>query len=102
MAILAAARNKHINIEGQFLLWPNGEIKLRDRSEVASLSLRRLDMLPPMEIDQGLRQLVEASFGATPDEAINAISRALGFKSTSGQLREQIQARIGYLKSQYT
>ncbi|MBO1040666.1 DUF3320 domain-containing protein [Brucella pituitosa] len=98
VAILAAARNKHINIEGQFLLWPNGEIKLRDRSEVTSLSLRRLDMLPPMEIDQGLRQLVEASFGATPDEAINAISRALGFKSTSGQLREHIQARIGYLK----
>jgi hypothetical protein len=47
-------------------------------------------MLPPTEIRMALVDLVSQNFGATEEQAIMAASRAFGFKSTSGQLREII------------
>lgn len=54
-------------------------------------------MIPPMEVDEGILSILEAGFGATEDEAVNAIARGLGFRSTSSQLKEFIKARIGLL-----
>lgn len=70
---------------------------VRDRSEVQSDTLRRPEMLPPSEIESAITDIVEKNFGASPDEIILAVSRAFGFKATSGQLREVIQARIDAL-----
>ncbi|MGO7421052.1 hypothetical protein ACCT09_14120, partial [Rhizobium ruizarguesonis] len=70
-----------------FLTWPVAEARLRDRSLVSSSGLRRIEMIPPMEIDQGLISVVGTGLGATDDEAVNAVARGLGFKSTSSQLR---------------
>jgi hypothetical protein len=53
-----------------------------------------------MEIDQGLKDIIIASLGATSDQAVNAVSRALGFKSTSSQLRDTIEQRIEVLKGE--
>jgi hypothetical protein len=57
-------------------------------------------MIPPMEIDEGLAEVLDASFGATEDEAVNAIARGLGFRSTSSQLRELIASRIALQKGE--
>ncbi|MGG7519071.1 DUF3320 domain-containing protein, partial [Allorhizobium undicola] len=98
-AIVAACNGGHIYRSGDFLLWPGAEVRLRDRSAVASLALRRIEMIPPMEIDEGLVAMLSTSLGATEDEAINAISRGLGFKATSSQLRDLILSRLEILKA---
>ncbi|QTG15566.1 DUF3320 domain-containing protein [Agrobacterium tumefaciens] len=82
---------------GEFLLEPDSEIRLRDRSAVSSPGLRRLELLPPMEIDHGLKTIIDQSLGGTEEQAINAVARGLGFKSTSAQLREIIRGRIEVL-----
>lgn len=94
MAVLSAVRGNHVKMVGRFMLLNDAKIVLRDRSEVTSPSLRRIDMLPPMEIDHGLRETIKSGFGATSAEAINAVSRGFGFKSTSSQLKDIIQGRI--------
>jgi hypothetical protein len=45
-------------------------------------------MLPPAEIESALIDVVSRNFGATEDQALQAVSRAFGFKATSAQLRE--------------
>ncbi|WP_413711667.1 DUF3320 domain-containing protein [Rhizobium sp. Rhizsp82] len=98
-AIAAAVSAGHVYRSGDFLLWPDSETRLRDRSAVSSQSLRRIELIPPMEIDQGLASLVGASLGATESEAVNAVARGLGFKATSSQLRDVIIGRIEALKA---
>ncbi|MBB4954563.1 very-short-patch-repair endonuclease [Agrobacterium vitis] len=99
-AIDIAVNGGHIHRSGEFLLWPGAEIHLRDRSAVSTASLRRIEMIPPMEVDAGLLSLIGTSFGATEDEAISSIARGLGFRSTSSQLRDLIVSRIGGLKAE--
>jgi hypothetical protein len=55
-------------------------------------------MLPPAEIDVGLTAIIRTSLGATFDQAVNAIARGLGFKSTSSQLKELVESRIDVLR----
>ncbi|NKL79039.1 DUF3320 domain-containing protein [Rhizobium leguminosarum] len=98
-AINTAVNAAHVYRSGDFLLWPGAEIRVRDRTAVASPSLRRIEMIPPMEIDQGLTSLISTSLGASENEAVNAVARGLGFKATSSQLRDVIVARIEALKS---
>lgn len=78
---------------------PTREVLVRDRSNVQSAGLRRWDYLPPSEIDLGILTLVEENFGATEDEVVQALSRQLGYRSTSAQLRDAIGKRIAILKS---
>ncbi|MBZ7925036.1 DUF3320 domain-containing protein [Ensifer adhaerens] len=99
-AIRVAVNGGEILRSGDFLLWPGAVVAIRDRSNVTSMGLRRIEMLPPMEIDEGLKAAVQSSLGATPDEAINAVSRGMGFKATSSQLRDVIASRIDHLKSE--
>jgi very-short-patch-repair endonuclease len=98
-AIDAAVSGAHVYRSGDFLQWPGAEIRLRDRTAVVSPSLRRIEMIPPMEIDQGLISLIATSLGATDTEAVNAVARGLGFKATSSQMRDVIVARIEALKA---
>lgn len=97
-AIDVAVRSGQVIRNGEFLAWLDAPVVLRDRSGVTSLSLRRIELIPPMEIDQGLKDIIIASLGATTDQAVNAVSRALGFKATSSQLRDLIVRRIQALK----
>ncbi|MDX0567205.1 DUF3320 domain-containing protein [Sinorhizobium medicae] len=99
-AIDIAVNGGHVYRSGEFLHWPGTEARLRDRSAVRSPGLRRIDMIPPMEIDEGLVEVLETSFGATEDEAVSAIARGLGFKSTSSQLRELIVSQIALQKGE--
>lgn len=76
--------------DGDFLSVPGRNPAVRDRSKVTAQSLRRCDTLPPAELELALLNVVQANYGATDDQVCLAVSRALGFRSTSGQLRDLV------------
>ena len=73
--------------------------RIRDRSAVRSSTLRRPEMVPPVEIREAISQLVGLHIGVTREEVITQVSRLLGFKATSSQLREVIGREIDALVS---
>ncbi len=87
-----AVRAGMVGREGEFLTWPGREIVVRDRSEVASTTLRRPELLT-MEIDVAIQHLVRENLGATLDEMALHVSRRLGYRTTSAQLRAALIAR---------
>lgn len=94
-----SARGGILRIEGDFYSLPGGEVAVRDRSAAASPSLRKPEMLPPSEIRRAILSLIEVNFGATSEEVALYVSRALGFKATSAQLRDVIEKQISVLFS---
>jgi very-short-patch-repair endonuclease len=88
-----AVSERMVSREGDFLLWPDREVIVRDRSEVVSTTLRRPELLPPMEIDAAIQDLVRENLGATLDETALHVSRRLGYRTTSAQLRAALIAR---------
>lgn len=89
-AVKVAVRQNRLVEEDDFYWRPSTEPVVRDRSCAASPTLRKPEMLPPSEIRMALVDLVAQNFGATEEQAVQASSRAFGFKSTSSQLRELI------------
>ncbi|MGO4551235.1 DUF3320 domain-containing protein [Lysobacter sp. 2RAF19] len=77
-----------------FLALPQQVISVRDRSGVFSTTLRRPDYLPPQELDAAIVDIVNANHGATVPELVLHVSRQLGYKSTSVQLRSVIEDRV--------
>jgi hypothetical protein len=55
-------------------------------------------MLPPCEVRRALIEVVRASLGMTPDEAIVECARLFGFGSTGTQLQGVINQEIGNLR----
>ncbi|CAD0319838.1 DUF3320 domain-containing protein [Xanthomonas hortorum pv. cynarae] len=80
-----------------FLAMPNKEIRVRDRSMVESLTLRRPELLPPTEIKAAITKLVADNLGAKPEELVTIVSRQFGYRSTSTQLRQLILDQIDAL-----
>lgn len=93
-AIAVAVRQGRLHDERGFLSVPGTVPKVRDRSGVASASLRRPEMLPPSELRAAMVNVVEANFGASRDQVIQIVSRAIGSKGTSAQLRAVIEDEI--------
>ncbi|QFU33182.1 DUF3320 domain-containing protein [Brevundimonas sp. Bb-A] len=73
-----------------FFSHPGADIVVRDRSGAASPTLRKPEMFPPAEIEAALVSIVSRNFGATEDQAVQAVARAFGVKSTSAQLKDLI------------
>jgi very-short-patch-repair endonuclease len=73
-----------------FLSLPGTEVRLRNRSGVASLGLRQPSMLPPAEIEVAIRRVVSDNLGASGEEIATGVARLFGFKATSSQLRDVI------------
>lgn len=71
---------------------PGAPVPVRDRGAAASSTLRRPETLPPAEIVTALVSVVSRNFGATEDQAVQAVSRAFGVKATSAQLKDAITA----------
>lgn len=87
-AVIAQGQVKTIN--GNFLVVSGQELKVRDRTTVESVTLRRPEFLPPSEIDVAVLKVVRDNLGAKPEELVVIVSRQLGYKSTSPQLRRLI------------
>jgi hypothetical protein len=93
--IALALKNKGIEqAHHDFLSVPGQAPEVRDRSGVASPTLRRPDYLPPQEIDAAIMDIVGANLGATVAELVQRVSRQLGYRSTSAQLRAVIEDRV--------
>ena len=79
-------------LRDRFVDLPNrAEIPVRNRSQVRSQTLRRPDMLPPAEIGSAIEATVAAHVAIAPADAVVAVARLLGFRATSGQLRQEIE-----------
>jgi hypothetical protein len=89
-AVAHGVRTGELRKAGMFLSIPGQVFAVRDRNEASSPSLRRPEMLPDAEIAQAALAIVANNFGAQPDEIVQAVSRALGFKSTSAQIKAVI------------
>nr|WP_228735212.1 DUF3320 domain-containing protein [Xanthomonas euvesicatoria] len=77
-------------VDQDFLAIPGKEVRVRDRSMVESLTLRRPEFLPPAEIKVAIVKVLADNLGAMPDELVLIVSRQLGYRSTSAQLRQLI------------
>ena len=71
-----------------------GHVSVRDRSVVASASLKKPEMIPPAEIRQAILHLVATHVGLGREEATVLVARTLGFKSTSSKLRNVIERTL--------
>jgi len=90
---LALSRGR-ITRDGAFLSSPGHDPFPRNRSATLSPGLRKLEMISPRELAVGAVHIVTTNFGATEDEIVVAVSRMLGFKATSTQLRKLISSTI--------
>lgn len=99
--IKSAIRNSTVIKSGKFLMKDEMvEIIVRDRSEVESSGLKKPEMLPPLEIREALRQVVELQVGVSKEEGARLASRLFGFKSMSSQLQAVIQGEINKMVKQ--
>jgi very-short-patch-repair endonuclease len=92
--IATAVREGRILDAEDFCAVLEGEVGVRDRSAVASLTLRKPEMLPPMEIQAAALMFVRANMGAARDELVQGMARLFGFKATSAQLRAVLEAQV--------
>jgi very-short-patch-repair endonuclease len=65
----------------------SGPPTVRDRSAVGSPTLRKVEMISPGEIRTAILEAVERNVGITVAECSIEVARALGFKSTSADMR---------------
>ena len=89
-AVDVSVRTGRLVNTDDFLSIPGREVRVRDRSAVVSTTLRRCEALPPAELERAVLDIVRTHFGATDDQIALAVSRAIGFKATSSQLRTLI------------
>ncbi len=66
----------------------------RDRSAVRSITLKRPNMLPPIEIRSGLTAVVSEHIGVEPEDAITEVARMFGFARTGTELHRAIEAEL--------
>ncbi len=93
-AIRIARASRGIEREGKFLSVPGRSVRLRNRSNVASRTLRLPEMLPPAEIRAGVVAVVAENFGARQEEIVSTVLRRLGYSTTSSNLREVVEGAI--------
>jgi very-short-patch-repair endonuclease len=99
-AVSIAVQAGRLVLEDRFLSVAGAAVRVRDRSGVLSTTLRKPEMLPPQEIRAAILETVTTNLGAGADEIVQAVSRRLGFKATSSQLREVVQSQIDQLIQQ--
>jgi very-short-patch-repair endonuclease len=92
--IAAAVRSGTVIKEGNFYSLPGGIVQVRDRGATTSPSLRRPEVLPPAELRLAALSIIHQNYGAGREEVATIVSRLLGFKATSAQLRATIEQTI--------
>lgn len=89
-AIRFAVSTGRINRAEAFLSVPGAAIIVRDRSAASSPTLRRADRLPPAEVAIAAQDVVRANFGASREQVVQAVSRAMGNKAIGASTRELV------------
>lgn len=98
-AIKITTSNSSFCLEDGFLYSYSLSITLRDRTNVKSAGLRKSENISNKEMEAGIIDIINKSFGATQDELVNSVSRTMGFKATSGTLKGIIISIIQKMES---
>lgn len=93
-ALDVSVRQGRVLEADDFYTAPGADIVVRDRSSALSPTLRRPELLPPTEIEAALLSVVSRNFGATEEQAVQAVARGFGVKSTSAQLKDLISGVV--------
>ena len=96
-AMQVVSGDSHVACDGEFFFSKEKDMRLRDRSQVESSTLRKPEMLPPMEIRKALSEVAEVHLGVEAGDAVIETARLLGFKTTTPQLREVIEQELAKL-----
>ena len=83
--------------DGDFLDRRNREITLRDRTDVDVPSLRKIENLPPREIQKAVLQVVQSHLGVSAEEITKEVAQSLGFKYAIAQLKDHVAAALSTL-----
>jgi hypothetical protein len=89
-AIDVAVCQNYLLQDGVWLTMPGVPITPRDRSQVSSLALRRADYLPEAELVEAVLIVVQRNFGASRDQVIERVARAIGIRAISASVRERV------------
>jgi very-short-patch-repair endonuclease len=94
-ALVHAAAVGWIHADGSFYtLTPLTHSVPRDRSRCRSITVRKPEMLAPVEIQTGLRTVVADHVGVEPPAAIVEVARMLGFQRTGAELYRVIEEHL--------
>jgi very-short-patch-repair endonuclease len=85
--IAVAVRQGRVIADGWFYELPGAMPTVRDRSAARSMTLKKAESLPPSEIKSALVEVAARNFGATEEQILVAVARALGLKAMSAQIR---------------
>jgi very-short-patch-repair endonuclease len=94
-ALRVARQTGQVTESRNFFRVPSTLPQLRNRENVVSPSLKKPEYLPPEELIAGAVAFVTLNLGATVDELVQGLSRQLGFKATSAQLRQILENAVG-------
>ncbi len=96
-----AARQGKLFADGPFYtLNPMDECLPRDRSRTRSSTLRKPEMLPPVEIRTALGHIVAEHIGVEPRAAVVEAARMFGFERTGGELQDVIEGQLRLMLGQ--
>jgi very-short-patch-repair endonuclease len=99
VALRHAVRKGNLLVEDDFYQQKDAPVVVRDRSDAASRTLKKPELLPPQEIREAIVELVREAHGLRREETATAVSRMLGFQTTSQQLRDRIHQQVELLVS---
>lgn len=83
--------------EGEFLDLPGRAVRVRNRAEVGSANLRRIDCLPPAEIRAAIALALRSSLGGQREELPAAVARLLGLSAVTAPVRELVLTQLDAL-----
>jgi len=84
--------------EEGFLRLPQTQIRVRNRAQTSSETLRKADGIPPAEIREAIRTLLTGSHGATRDELPSPVAQLLGLSHAGSNVKEAIHREIEALE----
>jgi hypothetical protein len=73
---------------------PGCNVRVRNRANATSPTLRKPEHLPTVEIHAAVLSLLEANHGAARNEIPTAVARLFGFQATSPQLKRLIDSQV--------
>jgi hypothetical protein len=79
------------------LMLPGCNVRVRNRANVTSPTLRKPEHLPTLEIHAAVLALLEANHGAARNEIPTAVARLFGFQATSSQFKVVIESHVEIL-----
>ena len=86
-----------ITVEDGFIDLPQRTVRVRDRSSVSSVNLRRPDCLPPAEIRQAILEVLKTNLGGQREELPGAVARMLGLSAVTAGVRELVLTQLDLL-----